>query len=224
MVRNFFSLIIEATKFPDITDEANKIQRDNQKKAEVERIDYPDHFTLESVKERLDSYETSTVPDIQALADVMVMLCIRPAELITLRITDAGVTGYAKNRGQANIPRKFKSMEKNQERAKELLTWIQNAISSGRMSNPGKPGAKWFNRFLKDYGLIPKYLRKLGAVYGAVVHKAESTARIMTIARECLRHNPDSLISPVQHYIVVNYRQKNQTPEQARPFRLYDED
>ncbi|CAG8523737.1 4520_t:CDS:1 [Paraglomus occultum] len=44
--------IIEATKFPDITEEANKIQRDNQKKAEANRID---EFTLESVKERLDS-------------------------------------------------------------------------------------------------------------------------------------------------------------------------
>ncbi|CAG8838654.1 19448_t:CDS:2, partial [Gigaspora margarita] len=111
--------IIEATKFPDITEEANKIQRDNRKKAEANRIDYPDHFTLESVRERLDGYDVSTSPNLQALADVMIMLCIRPAELITLRIINAGVTG--------------------------------------------KPGVKWFNRFLKDYGLIPKYLRKLGA-------------------------------------------------------------
>src|SRR6185369_2896546 len=144
--------IIEATKFPDITEDANKIQSDNLKKAKT--IDYPDEFTLESVKERLDAYDLKTPPNCQALADVMVMLCIRPAELKTLRITDAGVTGYAKNRGQPDIPRKFRSMEKNQERAKELLTWIQRAISSGRMGDPGKPGVKWFNRFLKDYGLI----------------------------------------------------------------------
>ncbi|CAG8801782.1 9338_t:CDS:2, partial [Dentiscutata erythropus] len=45
--------IIEVTKFPDITENANKIQ--------------------------------------SALADVMIMLCIRPAELKTLHITDAGV-------------------------------------------------------------------------------------------------------------------------------------
>ena len=108
----------------------------------LKKIDYPDHFTLESVKERLDRYDIKTLPDLQALADVMIMLCIRPAELITLRITNAGVTGYAKNRGQPDIPRKFRSMEKNQERAKELLTWIQNSISSGRMDNPGKPGVK----------------------------------------------------------------------------------
>ncbi|RHZ87091.1 hypothetical protein Glove_40g143 [Diversispora epigaea] len=121
--------IIEATKFPDIIEDANKIQMDNWEKAKT--IDYPDHFTLESVKERLDAYDLKTSPNYQALADVMVMLCIRPAELTTLYIRDTGVTGYAKNRGQPDIPRKFRSMEKNQERAKELLTWIQNAISSG---------------------------------------------------------------------------------------------
>ncbi|CAJ0847663.1 13053_t:CDS:1 [Entrophospora sp. SA101] len=216
--------IIEATKFPDITEDANKIQMDNRKKAETKRIDYPDEFTLESVKERLDAYNVKTLPDCQALADVMVMLCIRPAELTTLRITDVGVTGYAKNRGQPDIPRKFRSMEKGQERAKELLTWIQNTISSGRMGDPGKPGAKWFNRFLKDYNLVPKYLRKIGAVYGVVVHEAENIAHAYTIAGECLRHNPDNHTSPVQNYVVVNYRKKGQTPEQARPFHLYDDD
>jgi integrase len=216
--------IIEATKIPDITKEANEIQRDRQKNAEETlRIDYPDHFTLESVKERLDDYDISIQPDYQALADVIIMLCIRPAELITLRITDAGVTGYAKNRGQPDIPRKFRSLEKNQERAKELLTWIQNSISSGRMGDPGKPGTKWFNRFLKNYNLIPKYLRKMGAVYGAVVHEAENPGRIMTIAGECLRHNPTNFTSPVQNYVIVNYRKRGTPPELARPFQIYDD-
>ena len=115
-------------------------------------------------------------------------------------------------------------MEKNQERAKELLTWIQNAIYSGRMGDPGKPGVKWFNRFLKDYGLIPRHLRKLGAVYGAVVHKAENPGRIMTIAGECLRHSSDNHTSPVQNYVVVNYRPRGVAPEKARPFQIYDQD
>ncbi|CAH1770928.1 9530_t:CDS:2, partial [Entrophospora sp. SA101] len=152
-----------ATKFPDITEDANKIQMDNRKKAKT--IDYPDEFTLESVKERLDAYNVKTLPNCKALADVMVMLSIRPAELTTLR----------------------------------------------------KPGVKWFNRFLKDYGLIPKYLRKMGAVYGVVVHEPENMAQAYTIAGECLRHNPDNHTSPVQNYVVVNYRKKGQTPEQARP-------
>ncbi|CAG8509883.1 3599_t:CDS:2 [Dentiscutata erythropus] len=107
--------IIEATKFPDITEDANKIQSVNRKKAKTKRINYPDKFTLESVKERLDAYDLKTLPNYWALADVMVMLCIHPAELTTLCITNAGVTGYAKNRGQPDIPRKFRSIEKNQE-------------------------------------------------------------------------------------------------------------
>ncbi|CAG8500013.1 17906_t:CDS:2 [Cetraspora pellucida] len=86
-------------KFSDITKDANEIQRDQHKFVKTfERIDYPDHFTLESVKERLDKYDISNLPNLQVLADVMVMLCICLAELTTLCITDAGVTGYAKNR------------------------------------------------------------------------------------------------------------------------------
>src|SRR6185436_16445543 len=60
--------IIEATKFPDITEEANKIQRVNRKKAEAKRIDYPDEFTLESVKERF-TFTTSTVKSSSSLDD-----------------------------------------------------------------------------------------------------------------------------------------------------------
>ncbi|CAG8538027.1 687_t:CDS:2, partial [Cetraspora pellucida] len=149
--------IIEVTKFSDITEDANKIQSVNQKKAEAKRIDYPDEFTLESVKERLDAYDIKTLTDCQTLADVMVMLCIRPAELKTLCITDAGVTGYAKNR---------------------------------------------------DYDLIPKYLHKLRAVYGAVAHEAKNMAHTYTIAGECLHHSSDNHTSPVQNYIVVNYRKR----------------
>ena len=83
---------------------------------------------------------------------------------------------------------------------------------------------KWFNRFLKDYDLIPKYLRKMGAVYGVVVHEAKNMAHAYTIAGECLRHSSDNHTSPVQNYVVVNYRKKGQTPEQARPFHLYDDE
>ncbi|RIB11388.1 hypothetical protein C2G38_2042741 [Gigaspora rosea] len=75
------------------TEKANEIQRDRCKFVEAfERIDYPDRFTLESVKERLNKYDIFTLPDLQALADVMIMLCICPTELTSLRITDARVT------------------------------------------------------------------------------------------------------------------------------------
>ena len=81
----------------DLTCLSNKIQKERSKQCEDEGIHFLDHFSLESVKERLDSYDVSNIPDKQALADVMIMLCIRPAEIKDLRISNGGVTGYAKN-------------------------------------------------------------------------------------------------------------------------------
>ena len=89
--------IISATLIPEITRSANKIQKEHSEQRENEGIDFPDHFSLESVKERLDGYNVSNVPNIQALADIIIMLCVRPAEIKTLRISNGGVTGYAKN-------------------------------------------------------------------------------------------------------------------------------
>ncbi|CAG8806929.1 45986_t:CDS:2, partial [Gigaspora margarita] len=160
------SAIVEATKFSDITEKANKIQRDNQKKAKANCIDYPDHFALKSVRDRLDGYDISTLPDLQALADVIVMLCICPAKLTTLCITDARVTEYAKNQG--------------------------------------KPEVKWFNRFLKNYNLIPKYLQKIGAIYDVVAHEAKNMAYAYTITGQCLWHSPNNHTSPIQNYVIVN--------------------
>ncbi|CAG8460057.1 17385_t:CDS:2 [Gigaspora rosea] len=128
--------VIEATKFSDITKEANEIQKDQQIKAE---------------------------PD---------------------------------------IPRKFRLLEKNKEQAKKLHTWIQYAISSGRIGDPGKPGC---------------------AVYGAIVRGAQNPVHVMTITRECLCHNANNHSSPVQNYVVVNYHKREQTSEEARPFRLYND-
>ena len=80
-----------------ITCSGIKIQKDRSGQRENEGIDFPDHFSLESVKERLDGYDVSNVLNIQALADIMIMLCVRPAEIKTLRISNGGVTGYVKN-------------------------------------------------------------------------------------------------------------------------------
>ncbi|PKK58943.1 hypothetical protein RhiirC2_795549 [Rhizophagus irregularis] len=128
--------IVSDTKIPDTTRSANKIQKENRLLYENEGINYPNHFSLESVKERLDSYDVSNIPDKQVLADAMIMLCIRPAEIKDLRISNGSVTGYGKNWGQQDIPWVFRSLEKNEERAKQLLIWIQEAISSGQLKDP----------------------------------------------------------------------------------------
>ncbi|CAG8780185.1 1013_t:CDS:2, partial [Racocetra fulgida] len=93
-------------------------------------------------------------------------------------------------------PPKNSEEEIIREKAKRIL---QNRYGFSEVT--GKPGVKWFNRFLKDYDLIPKYLRKLGAVYGAVAHEAKNMAHAYTIAGECLRHSSDNHTSPVQNYV-----------------------
>jgi hypothetical protein len=223
--------IISATLIPEITRSANKIQKERSEQRENEGIDFPDHFSLESVKERLDSYDISNTPNIQALADVTIMLCIRPAKIKTLHIFNGGVTGYAKNRGQQDIPRVFRSLEKNEERASQLLTWIQEAISSRQLRDPGVPGVKWFNTFLKNNRflpetgkpLLPRYLRKLGAVFAVVAHGAKNLSEAMTIASEALRHSPDNHASLAKNYTIVNYRKRGQPYDQAKAIKIFDE-
>ena len=107
----------------------------------------------EAILERLQGYHISDSPTEQALADIITMLCMRPAEVTTLHIVNGHVTKYAKGRGINKCElRKFHSMEKDEKRACELLTWIQKAITNGTLRDSGIPGIKWFNSFLKPYG------------------------------------------------------------------------
>ncbi|GBC22377.1 uncharacterized protein OCT59_024179 [Rhizophagus irregularis] len=228
---NTSEAIISATKISEITRASNKIQQKRTEQRKNEGLHYPDHFSLESVKERLDLYVVSNTPDKQALADVMIMLCIRPTEIKNLRIANGGVTGYAKNRGQQDVPRVFRSLEKNEERARQLLTWIQEAISSRQLRDPGKPGSTYLSSFLKKEEYIPKpyepllpsSLRKLGAVFALVVHGPKNPSKANTYASEALRHSPNNHASPSDRYTIVNFRRRGQPYDQAKPFWISDE-
>ncbi len=92
--------IISATKNPKTIKLSNKIQKECSEQCKNERLHYPDHFSLESVKERLDEYDVSNIPDKQTLADVMIILCIYPVKIKNLHISNDIVTGYAKNWGE----------------------------------------------------------------------------------------------------------------------------
>ena len=125
----------------------------------------------------------------------------------------------------------FRSLEKNEERARQLLTWIQDSITTGQLRDPGVPGVKWFNTFLKkdrflpETGkpLLPRYLRKLGAVFAVVTHGAKNLSEAITIASQALRHSPDNHASPAQNYTIVNYRKKGQPHDQAKAIKLFDD-
>ena len=114
-------------------------------------------------------------------------------------------------------------MEKSEERARQLLSWVQNAISSRQLRDPGIAGVKWLNTFLKNHDLLPSHLRKIGAVFAVMVHEAKNLSNAMTIASEALRHSPDNNTSPAQNYTIVNYRPRGVPYDQAKPFKVSDE-
>ncbi|PKY39644.1 hypothetical protein RhiirA4_415198 [Rhizophagus irregularis] len=58
--------IISATYDEKTTCASNKIQKERKVQRENEGIDFPDHFSLESVKERLNLYDVSKTPTVCA--------------------------------------------------------------------------------------------------------------------------------------------------------------
>ncbi|RGB30537.1 hypothetical protein C1646_765253 [Rhizophagus diaphanus] len=120
---------------------------------------------------------------------------------------------------------------KNEKRVRQLLTWIQEAIISGVLKDPEKPGSTYLSSFLKKDEYIPKpyelllpsSLRKLGAMFASVVHKPKNLSKANTYASEALRHSPNNHTSPSDRYTIVNFRRKGQPYDQAKPFWISDE-
>ncbi|RHZ48977.1 hypothetical protein Glove_535g64 [Diversispora epigaea] len=89
-------------------------------------------------------------------------------------------------------------MEKNPERAKELLTWIQDAIATGKLRNPvysisGKRSTGVFSKFLKPYGITAKRLRKIGGKHASRVHSGQNptSQHLKLLSRIAMRHKID---------------------------------
>ena len=89
-------------------------------------------------------------------------------------------------------------MEKNPERAKELLTWIQDAIATGKSCNPvysinGKRSTGVFSKFLKPYGITAKRLRKIGGKHASRVHGGQNptSQHLEFLSRIAMRHKID---------------------------------
>ncbi|CAG8831253.1 16183_t:CDS:2 [Gigaspora margarita] len=194
-----------------IKEMAQRIVRDKLSKRDIKAISRALVETAPDPVERLDLYDVSNTPDKQALANVMIMHCIQPAEIKNLRITNGGVTGYAKNQGQQDISCVFRSLEKNEERAKKLLIWIQEAIVSGQLRDPEKLGSTYLSTFLKKDEFIPKpyksllpsSLHKLGSIFVSVVHSAKNLSEANTFASEALRHSPENHTSPSDRYTIA---------------------
>lgn len=124
-------LILEATKIPFITEKANQIQARIHTLHEINGFDWPDYFLLEKVQERLKSCDVTESPSMQNLVDVMLMLCMRSAEVASLcinRYRPSRESWYnpdycivlvmRKNKGELGEPRPFLTMEKNPMRVR----------------------------------------------------------------------------------------------------------
>jgi SOS response regulatory protein OraA/RecX len=215
--------IIEAfAKDKDLIQESNKIQKKRTKKQMANPDRIPIHFSMARVSKRLQNMDVSKIPTREDLADVIVMLSMRPAEVRSLQINHYQLdpsnipawykegyswycTGYLKSRGEKKKnpdPQPFLSMEKNPEHARELLTWIRNAIKAGKLRDPvytesGSRNAWPFNEFLNQepYKSIPKDLREYGAKHASRIHggKKPTPQHLKLLARIAMRQESDRL-------------------------------
>ncbi|CAG8681564.1 24932_t:CDS:1 [Cetraspora pellucida] len=203
-------------KLPGVTTASNKIQKERtEQDVANNQLKIPPHFSLEKGLKRIQNIDTTKDPLLQDLADVIMMLCMRPAEVSSLQIDHYEVdpsnpstwykngyswycTGYAKNKGENKNnpePRPFLSMEKNPERARALLIWIQEAIKAGKLSDPTfsknrKCNTRAFSKFLKPYKITPKILRKIGGKHACRVHGGPNPTHqhLDLLNRIALRH------------------------------------
>ncbi|CAG8803648.1 25213_t:CDS:1, partial [Dentiscutata erythropus] len=205
-------------KLPEVTRASNKIQKRQLKQRLPNPPKTSKHFSLEEGLRRIQNINTTKIPTMQDLADVIMMLSMRPAEIATLHIIHYEpdesnpskwfkpgyswyCTGYIKNKGEAKNnpePRQFLSMEKNPERAKELLTWIQDAIATGKLRNPvysinGKRSTGVFSKFLKPYDITAKRLRKIRGKHASRVHGGQNptSQHLEFLSRIAMRHKID---------------------------------
>ena len=93
-------------------------------------------------------------------------------------------------------------MEKNPERAKELLTWIQDAIKAKKLSDPvftesGTRSAWPFNEFLKQepYRSIPRELRRYGKRHASRIHGGKNVTpeELKRLSKIALRQESERL-------------------------------
>ena len=110
----------------------------------------------------------------------------------------------------------FKLLEKNEERARQLLIWIQEAIIFGVLKDLEKPESTYLSSFLKKDEYIPKSykpllsssLRKLGVVFASVVHRPKNLSKANTYVSKAFHYSPDNHTSPSDRYTIVNFRRR----------------
>ncbi|CAG8775460.1 18974_t:CDS:1, partial [Dentiscutata erythropus] len=224
-------LITEATKIPFITEKANQIQARKRILHGINGYDCPKFFYLEKVQERLNKCNITKSPSMQNLIDIMIMLCIRSADVKNLCINRYKPSreswynpdyswyciGYAKNKGEVEEPWPFLSIEKNLIQARELLIWIQRSIPDKfpflLKNKNGNTNVAPLNQFLSRYRITSYMLRKIGADHAFRVHGGRNDSCYQYLWQLACRHKIDHALS-VKHYGVMNDRPNAPAPKQ----------
>src|SRR3954454_18693638 len=80
------AIIDTFAKDKDRIQESNKIQRKRTKKRMAKAPRIPKHFSLANVSKRIQNMDVSKIPTREDLADIIIMLSMRPSEVTSLRI------------------------------------------------------------------------------------------------------------------------------------------
>ena len=109
------AIINTFAKDPDLIQESNKIQKKRTKKRMANPDRIPIHFSLANVSKRIQNMDVSKIPTREDLADVIVMLSMRPERSLQINhyeLEPSNIpawykegyswycTGYLKSRGE----------------------------------------------------------------------------------------------------------------------------
>lgn len=209
--------IINAAKCPEITILANEASADPYRtRIEASEgdendipdgVDIPEHFKIMPFIQRLNKIDTDQDPTMTNVIDVMILVCSRPTELLKLEVDgNYKTSGFAKARDDRE-PRTLLTCIDN-DRALELLDWIQTKLPSSNIPSPCDPvGLGKYREALRPFKIQVKALRVIGAEHAAycnTVDKEITTEREITaLKRIALRHKKN-IMSPTEFYTTVN--------------------
>ncbi|CAG8809144.1 20047_t:CDS:2, partial [Gigaspora margarita] len=183
-------LITEAAKILFVTEEANQIQARKRILHRINGYDCPEFFYLEKVQERLNECDITKPPSMQNLIDVMIILCMRSADVENLRINRYKPT-------------------------RELLIWIQRSIPDRfpflLKDKDENTNVAPLNQFLNRHKITSFILRKIGADHASRVHGGRNDSRYQYLRQLVCRHKIGHA-SSVEHYGVMNDRPNTLAP------------
>ncbi|RIA86455.1 hypothetical protein C1645_829276 [Glomus cerebriforme] len=208
-----FNAVAGMTKIPYITTKLNKIQAEWLILDEDEGVDWPPYFYLEPVQKRLEKCDISILPSKENLLDIMIIIRRDMGglkrDLWYSPKYSWYCTGYSKTKKETGIeePQLFLLMEKNLLQAKELLTWIQKAISEKfyflQKNKSDIVNVNPINLILVKHEITSNKLRKIGTDHTSRIHEDfafQPSSPVLEYEKDKKIPNPNQGSSSVSAY------------------------